>query len=87
MFPFSLEKAGSAEAAIALPQRGARYIAGGTTLVDLMRDEVERPERLIDINRLPSGRHSGGRSKTWSSARSRGWPKSPLTTMSSVCSR
>ncbi len=61
MFPFTLEKAGSTEAAIAAAASGARYIAGGTTLVDLMRDEVERPERLVDINRLPSGRHPCGR--------------------------
>src|SRR5918994_1387588 len=55
MFPFILEKAVSTEAAIAAAAAGARYIAGGTTLVDLMRDEVERPERLVDINRLPLG--------------------------------
>jgi xanthine dehydrogenase YagS FAD-binding subunit len=55
MFPFTLEKAGSTEAAIAAAASGARYIAGGTTLVDLMRDEVERPERLVDINKLPLG--------------------------------
>jgi xanthine dehydrogenase YagS FAD-binding subunit len=53
MFPFVLEKPGSTEDAIAAAARGARYIAGGTTLVDLMREEVERPERLIDINALP----------------------------------
>ena len=53
MFPFTMEKAGSTEAAISAAASGARYIAGGTTLVDLMRDEVERPERLVDINRLP----------------------------------
>ena len=47
MLPFTLEKAGNLEAAIAAGAAGARYIAGGTTLVDLMRDEVERPERLI----------------------------------------
>jgi xanthine dehydrogenase YagS FAD-binding subunit len=29
-----------------------RYIAGGTTLVDLMKLDVETPERVIDINRL-----------------------------------
>lgn len=32
---------------------GARYIAGGTTLVDLMRETVERPDSLVDINALP----------------------------------
>jgi xanthine dehydrogenase YagS FAD-binding subunit len=55
MLPFVLEKARSAEEAIAAAAAGARYIAGGTTLIDLMREEVERPERLIDINALPLG--------------------------------
>jgi xanthine dehydrogenase YagS FAD-binding subunit len=31
---------------------GARYIAGGTTLLDLMKLEVETPPAVIDINRL-----------------------------------
>jgi xanthine dehydrogenase YagS FAD-binding subunit len=31
----------------------ARFIAGGTNLIDLMKENVERPSRLIDINRLP----------------------------------
>ncbi len=31
----------------------AHYCAGGTTLIDLMRQDVERPERVIAINRLP----------------------------------
>ena len=34
----------------------ARFIAGGTTLVDLMKLNVEIPARLIDINRLPLGK-------------------------------
>jgi xanthine dehydrogenase YagS FAD-binding subunit len=36
-------------------QQGAdvRYIAGGTTLVDLMKLDVERPHTLVDIARLP----------------------------------
>ncbi len=29
------------------------YLAGGTNLVDLMKENVERPTTLIDINRLP----------------------------------
>lgn len=41
-----------------------RYIAGGTNLVDLMKDDIERPTKLIDINRLPlreiSEREDGG---------------------------
>jgi xanthine dehydrogenase YagS FAD-binding subunit len=31
----------------------ARFIAGGTNLIDLMKYQVERPLRLIDISRLP----------------------------------
>jgi xanthine dehydrogenase YagS FAD-binding subunit len=55
MLPFTLEKASGVEQAIAAAAGGGRYIAGGTTLVDLMREEVERPEHLIDINALPLG--------------------------------
>lgn len=32
---------------------GARFIAGGTNLLDLMKLQVEAPETLIDISRLP----------------------------------
>jgi xanthine dehydrogenase YagS FAD-binding subunit len=36
-------------------QQGAdvRFVAGGTTLLDLMKLDVETQARLIDINRLP----------------------------------
>lgn len=36
-------------------QQGAqvRYVAGGTTLLDLMKLDVERPIEVVDINRLP----------------------------------
>src|SRR6267154_5665368 len=36
-------------------QQGAdvRFVAGGTTLVDLMKLNVETPARVLDINRLP----------------------------------
>jgi xanthine dehydrogenase YagS FAD-binding subunit len=30
-----------------------KFIAGGTNLLDLMKEDVERPSRLIDISRLP----------------------------------
>jgi xanthine dehydrogenase YagS FAD-binding subunit len=30
-----------------------RFVAGGTTLIDLMKLDVERPSRVIDINHLP----------------------------------
>jgi xanthine dehydrogenase YagS FAD-binding subunit len=32
---------------------GAKLIAGGTNLIDLMKENVEGPSRLIDISRLP----------------------------------
>ncbi|HEU6441066.1 MAG TPA: xanthine dehydrogenase family protein subunit M [Microvirga sp.] len=53
MLPFTFEKVRTEQDAIRAAAAGARYIAGGTTLIDLMRDEVERPERLVDINALP----------------------------------
>ncbi len=31
----------------------AKFIAGGTNLIDLMKENVARPSRLVDINRLP----------------------------------
>jgi xanthine dehydrogenase YagS FAD-binding subunit len=36
-------------------QQGAdiRFIAGGTTLIDLMKLNVETPEKLVDVTRLP----------------------------------
>ena len=33
-----------------------RFLAGGTNLVDLMKENVERPAHVIDINRLPLAR-------------------------------
>ncbi|MBH5402471.1 xanthine dehydrogenase family protein subunit M [Bradyrhizobium sp. CNPSo 4010] len=53
MFPFTIEKVTSVEAAIAAASSGRRLIAGGTTLIDLMREEVEQPQQLVDINALP----------------------------------
>src|SRR5262245_2225946 len=39
-------------------QQGAdiRFIAGGTTLIDLMKLNVEQPQNLVDVNRLPLGK-------------------------------
>jgi xanthine dehydrogenase YagS FAD-binding subunit len=53
MHPFSYIKVASTRDALADGQRGGRYIAGGTTLVDLMRQTVERPSLLVDISGLP----------------------------------
>ena len=35
---------------------GAKLFAGGTNLIDLMKENVEEPSRLIDISRLPLGK-------------------------------
>ncbi|MGP3920284.1 FAD binding domain-containing protein [Nonomuraea sp. 10N515B] len=53
MYPFSFTKVAGTREALDAGRRGGRYIAGGTTLVDLMRETVERPERLVDIGALP----------------------------------
>jgi xanthine dehydrogenase YagS FAD-binding subunit len=45
--------AAAAQAKTAQQGADVRFVAGGTTLVDLMKLNVETPARLIDINRLP----------------------------------
>jgi xanthine dehydrogenase YagS FAD-binding subunit len=54
MKTFSYERARTpAEAAGAAERvRGARFIAGGTNLLDLMKLEIEAPKHLIDVNGL-----------------------------------
>lgn len=42
----------AAEAASAAQSPGAKFIAGGTNLLDLMKLEIEVPTRLIDVNGL-----------------------------------
>lgn len=53
MYPFEYLRAESPRAAIEAASQGGRFIAGRTTLVDLMREKVERPETLVDISDLP----------------------------------
>lgn len=54
MIPFTFERASSpAEAAAAAARTpGAKFIAGGTNLLDLMKLEIETPNHLIDVNGL-----------------------------------
>jgi xanthine dehydrogenase YagS FAD-binding subunit len=54
MKSFTYERANSpAEAAAAAAhQPGAKFIAGGTNLLDLMKLQIETPAHLIDVNRL-----------------------------------
>jgi len=49
MKTFEYTKADSPEAAVAA---GGRFIAGGTNLLDLMKLQIEAPEKLVDISRL-----------------------------------
>lgn len=50
---FDYVRAGTVAEAVQAYGAGARFIAGGTNLIDLMKYDVEKPGRLIDITRLP----------------------------------
>jgi xanthine dehydrogenase YagS FAD-binding subunit len=53
MRPFGYQRPATADEAVALAARaGARYLGGGTNLVDLMKLGVESPELLIDVTGL-----------------------------------
>jgi xanthine dehydrogenase YagS FAD-binding subunit len=54
MKPFSYERASSPADAASTAARteGAKFIAGGTNLLDLMKLEIETPTHLIDLNDL-----------------------------------
>jgi xanthine dehydrogenase YagS FAD-binding subunit len=53
--PFTFTHASRPDEATAAVSRNprAKFLAGGTTLVDLLRLDVETPEALVDINGLP----------------------------------
>jgi xanthine dehydrogenase YagS FAD-binding subunit len=54
MKPFTYERVTDSGAAIAAASRaGAKFISGGTNLLDLMKLEIEQPSQLVDISRLP----------------------------------
>ena len=54
MKAFTYERANSlAQATTGSSKPGAKIIAGGTNLLDLMKLQVETPNHLVDINRLP----------------------------------
>jgi xanthine dehydrogenase YagS FAD-binding subunit len=54
MKAFTYQRANSAvQAAAAAGKPGAKIIAGGTNLLDLMKLQVETPSNLVDINSLP----------------------------------
>jgi xanthine dehydrogenase YagS FAD-binding subunit len=61
MHPFELIRAtdvsqaiqGATKSSTATQAAQVRFIGGGTTLIDLMKLDVEKPQTVIDINRLP----------------------------------
>src|SRR5262245_50616378 len=52
MRPFAYLRADTPKSAIAASTGKTQFLAGGTTLIDLMKLEVMHPERIIDINPL-----------------------------------
>jgi xanthine dehydrogenase YagS FAD-binding subunit len=54
MKPFTYERVTDPRAAgAAVSRAGAKFISGGTNLLDLMKLEIEQPTHLVDISRLP----------------------------------
>jgi xanthine dehydrogenase YagS FAD-binding subunit len=51
-FTYERAKSPAEAAAAAVRNEGAKFIAGGTNLLDLMKLEIEQPAHLIDVNRL-----------------------------------
>ncbi len=52
---FSYARAGDPQSALNLHSQSpsAKFLGGGTNLIDLMRENIEQPDALIDITRLP----------------------------------
>ncbi len=54
MTPFTFARATTEREALELvSQPNTAFIAGGTTLLDLMKLNVQMPRNLVDINKLP----------------------------------
>jgi len=70
MKPFKYTSANNIQSAIKLvgDNPNARFLAGGTNIIDLMKEDVEHPDELVDITRLalvqvqfiPEGANKGG---------------------------
>ena len=59
---FSYSRAETVEGAVSLlsQQANAKFLGGGTNLVDLMRENIEQPDALIDVTGLTSIRGRAG---------------------------
>jgi xanthine dehydrogenase YagS FAD-binding subunit len=51
--PFTYERPGTVDEALALAAGGGTFLAGGTNLVDHLRLGITEADRLVDITRLP----------------------------------
>ncbi len=53
---FSYARAGTSQDAVTLISTlpNSKFLGGGTNLIDLMRENIEQPDALIDISRMPS---------------------------------
>lgn len=52
MQPFEYQRASDPQAAVNAIGANSKFLAGGTNLVDLMKNQVEMPAHLVDISRL-----------------------------------
>jgi xanthine dehydrogenase YagS FAD-binding subunit len=52
MNPFQYQRAQDAAGAIRAVSPRSKFLAGGTNLIDLMKNGIEKPETLIDLNRV-----------------------------------
>jgi xanthine dehydrogenase YagS FAD-binding subunit len=54
MKPFAYTRATDSQSAVqaVLRDQTSKFIAGGTNLIDLMKEDIEQPRHLVDINRL-----------------------------------
>ena len=69
MTPFTYTRAADVDGAIKAAGRAgqARYLGGGTNLIDLMRESIEKPEALVDVTGVAAGdrRACGWRHGHW----------------------
>jgi len=80
MQPFAFDHVSTLAGAVqAAAHTDAAFLAGGTTLIDLMKLDVMRPDVVIDINRpaIPAWARSSATATACGSARWCEWPTPP----------
>ena len=90
MRPFKYVRASDATAGRAAPSRRtrtAKFLAGGTNILDLMKEDVERPNELVDLTRLKLAEIKAAPAAASPSARWRRTPTPPTTRSSARTTR